>query len=289
MTLQTEGGVEPERERVLGIQQLVAAAVTDLPARAVAVLDQRGRLLSAAPIESAAAPTQLDERSALEEYYRARARSVAEKLIPGVPFDIRVLAIPTGAEAVPEQVPAAPANGSPAPAPAPAASETAAADGRNFRLRIALRTEMELPQDDRTLLTDAIVQATGIEPGRGDMLRFETGPLEQPAPGGALPEAHPPEAPPLPPIARTSSLSSITGGPVRKRMVVGRARFGRGAGAGAVAPPQPPLARRAAKLCRPAWREPRARRTCRWTLTRARSIRCCSAGANCPRATATAY
>ncbi|WP_054530522.1 flagellar basal-body MS-ring/collar protein FliF [Erythrobacter sp. SG61-1L] len=173
VTLQTEGNAALDAARVTGIQQLVASAVPDLPAREVAVLDHRGRLLSALPVESTAMPGELDERSALEEYYRARVRGVAEKLIPGVPFDVRVLALPGGT----------------------GSGETA----RNFSLRIALRTEMELASEDQQALQGAINEAAGLTPQNGDILRFETGTLEEIVPQGqAAPVAA--EQPPLAPI-----------------------------------------------------------------------------------------
>lgn len=187
VTLQTQGNAALDPARVTGIQQLVASAVPDLPAREVAVLDHRGRLLSALPVEGAALPGELDERSALEEYYRARVRGVAEKLIPGVPFDVRVLAVPA------EEVAASPSS-----APVQPPSSTS----RNFRLRIAVRTEMELGAEDREMLQSAIADAAGLEPKNGDILRFEAGPLEDLATQNpvTVPTAAA-EQPPLAPIA----------------------------------------------------------------------------------------
>lgn len=180
VTIQTKTGKAPEPARVAGIQQLIASAVTDMPPRDVAVLDHRGRLLSALPVDDAATGA-MDEQAALEEYYRARARGVTERLLPGLPFDVRVLAIlierdaggryqvpdsgdetePTGPTQLPEAQP-----------------EPAAANTRNFRLRIALRTEAELTPEDRELLRQGITTATGLDASRGDNLHFETGPLE---------------------------------------------------------------------------------------------------------------
>ncbi|HZF45127.1 MAG TPA: flagellar basal-body MS-ring/collar protein FliF [Sphingomonadaceae bacterium] len=175
VTLQTAGNAALEPARVTGIQQLVSSAVPDLPAREVAVLDHRGRLLSPLPVDDAAAHGELDERSALEEYYRARIRGVAEKLIPGMPFDVRVLAVPS--------------------------SDGETPNARNFSLRIALRTEMELGAEDRDMLQSAIDETAGLEPAKGDILRFETGPLEDPAASGpAALASTSPEQPALSPI-----------------------------------------------------------------------------------------
>lgn len=191
VTLQTQGNAALDPTRVTGIQQLIASAVPDLPAREVAVLDHRGRLLSAMPAEGATIPGELDERSALEEYYRARVRGVAEKLIPGVPFDVRVLAVPA------EEVAASPSS-----APSPAPVQPPSSTSRNFRLRIAVRTEMELGAEDREMLQSAIADAAGLEPKNGDILRFETGSLEDLATQNpvTVPTAAA-EQPPLAPIA----------------------------------------------------------------------------------------
>jgi len=199
VTLQTEQGRALSPERVEGIQQLVAAAVPELPAYRVAVLDHRGRLLSAPPRGADEPAGPLTEREALEEYYRARASGAAERLIPGLPFQVRVLALGLGEAREPAESADAPHD---APAAAPAPAEAGAA-GRNFRLRIALRTEAELGAEDRELLRAGIAEAVGLEPGRGDMLRFETGPLDAPAPAGGMAPTradadHPAYVPPHP-------------------------------------------------------------------------------------------
>ena len=153
----------------------------------------------------------MDERAALEEYYRARTRGVAEKLLPGLPFDVRVLALviedsqSQPAVDEPNSTVAASGQGSASQAPSPSRS-VAAASARNFRLRIALRTEAELNAEDRELLRQGIVTAAALDPSRGDSLRFETGPLEfqAPLPGTASTGTALGEAPPPAPIARPS-------------------------------------------------------------------------------------
>lgn len=183
VTLQTKSGGGVDDGRVLGIQQLVSAAVTDLPSHEVAVLDQRGRLLSAAVPGSDSPTGQLDERSALEEYYRARSRGVIERLIPGLPFDVRVLAVNSAAEPLAEPVSSSATN----PPPSPMSAENAGE--RNFLLRVTVRTESDLNKEDRDLLRDAIIQAAGLNAARGDSLRFETSSLQQlnPVSAGAAP------------------------------------------------------------------------------------------------------
>jgi len=186
VTVQTESERALDTDRVSGIQRLVSATVTDLPAGAVAVLDHRGRLLSTAQPDEAGTTPARDEQSALEEYYRARAQGVAERLIPGVPFQLRVLAIGLG-----DTPPAAPS------ATENADGATRATGERNFRLRIAFRTESELNSEDRQLLANGISQATAIDERRGDSLRFETGQLE-PVETNTIPASGPPLYAPVP-------------------------------------------------------------------------------------------
>ena len=186
VTLQTSSGRSVDSARVSGIQQLVSAAVTDLPSYEVAVLDHRGRLLSPTVADAGERSVGMDERSALEEYYRARARGVIERLIPGLPFDVRVLAV-NSAEA--PLTPPVATDALADPVPAAEVSE------RNFMLRLTVRTESELNTEDRDVLRNAIVEAAGLNGGRGDSLRFEVGPLRQLDSGAAsAPEVMPERA-----------------------------------------------------------------------------------------------
>ena len=208
VTIQTEAGGDIDASRVAGIQQLVAAAVTDLPATHVAVLDDRGRLLSPVVAQESGTPSPpgiLSEKNALEEYYRARATGVAEKSVPGLPFQIRVLVAELHAEN--EDNPTVPSD-----APEEISS-TAAIDNpvpsRNFQLRIFFRTEAPLNDEDRELLRGAIARATGIVPARGDILRFETGPFQAAVP---LPQSVPVAANANGDHAPTSAIAKVESG-----------------------------------------------------------------------------
>jgi flagellar M-ring protein FliF len=170
VTIQTESRRALGADRVSGIQELVASAVPELSAGHVAILDERGRLLSTGPV--LAEDGELNEQQALEEYYRARVRGVAERLIPGMQFDVRVLAI--GVDTAPAPV-AEPAPGAAAP------EQPVPSNERNFSLRIGFRTASALNPEDQQILLDAITEAAGLDSARGDILRFETGPLETPA------------------------------------------------------------------------------------------------------------
>lgn len=205
VTVQTVPGRSLDARQVDGIQRLIASAVADMPVQEVAVLDAKGDLISLAPV-LAQAGDMLDERAALQAYFQARAQAAAGKLLPGLPFEVRVLvqadgngaplpATPTAsaaallpglANSTPPQtdnaaLPPAPplADAAPAPNTATPASNSAAdpAQRRNFNLRVALRTEADLNEENRTLLRQALTDVLGLAPERGDMLRFETGPL----------------------------------------------------------------------------------------------------------------
>ena len=173
VTIQTAAARMLDARQVAGIQRLVASAVADMPAHDVAVLDHKGDLIS-----PAAPPTAdggaMDERTALTAYFRARAQSVAEKLLPGLAFELRVTVQSEsngGVNAVPfpPSTPAKQAN--------PGEPSAAALRERNFSLRVALRTEADLNTENHALLRQALTDALGLAPERGDILRFETGPL----------------------------------------------------------------------------------------------------------------
>jgi flagellar M-ring protein FliF len=189
VTLTMKLGQVADPARVSGIQQLVAAAVPDLPPAKVVVLDAEGRAISAAPVIAADGgsgdrPADLEERVAVENYYRARARGAIERQMPGIRFVLRVLVLPTAA--------AREAN---APATTPLADWAPSGEGaaRDFRLRVLFMTEAPLTAEDQQVARGAIVQATGLSEATGDDLSFATGPIDQPA-------AAPPVARPSDPV-----------------------------------------------------------------------------------------
>lgn len=164
VTVQTPAGRALDLRQVEGIQRLVASAVAELPARDVAVLDAKGDLVSPTMPDSADGGA-LDERSALEAYYRARAQTAAQALLPGLPFEVRVMAQDRG-------LPSGSATDDTPPASGPDQVQE-----RSFALRVALRTETDINEDNRALLRQALTAALALSPERGDVLRFETGVL----------------------------------------------------------------------------------------------------------------
>ncbi|MBO9714797.1 flagellar basal-body MS-ring/collar protein FliF [Sphingomonas sp.] len=179
VTIAMKPGQQADPARVEGIQRLVAAAVPDLPQSKVVVLDSAGRVIS--PVVAAEPaldrPADLDERSAVENYYRARARGAVERQLPGLHFAVRVLLMPIAA-------------------PSSAASGEAADNGwvpsgdgpsRNFRLRMQFETEVPLGGDDQAVVREAITAATPLSAALGDSLEFQTGPVDPIAAPGPAP------------------------------------------------------------------------------------------------------
>lgn len=156
VTVQMRGGAVPDAAKVVGIQRLVAAAVPDLPAERVVVLDAEGRVVSANAVPQ---PVEGDATTAVENYYRARARAAIEGVRPGLRHELRVEALAQGDTVVD------PANWTP--------GETEGA--RNFRLRMTLITPQPLDAGEQAALAAVIRPAVGLDDAQGDMLSFETG------------------------------------------------------------------------------------------------------------------
>lgn len=154
VTVQMRGRTVPDAARVMGIQRLVAAAVPDLPAERVVVLDADGRVVSA---NTAPRPAEGDATTAVENYYKARARAAVEGVRPGLRHDLRVEVLAQG-DAIVD-----PANWTP--------GETEGV--RNFRLRMTLVTPQPLDAGEQAVLAAAIRPAVGLDDAQGDLLSFE--------------------------------------------------------------------------------------------------------------------
>lgn len=178
VTLQMRGHAPPDAARVAGIQRLVSAAVPDLPADRVVVLDADGRVVSQSTAVPPADPSvEGQARAAVENYYRARTRAAIAAIRPDLRYDLRVTALPQG-DAIVD-----PARWTPGEA----------AGGRDFRLRMTMVTPRPLDATEQATLTAAIRPAAGLDDARGDMLLFETGSPAPPPPvpvtaaGGGFP------------------------------------------------------------------------------------------------------
>lgn len=197
VTVTMKPGQSADPARVLGIQRLVAAAVPDLPEAKVVVLDGSGRVISAAPpVETEEVRgADIEERQAVEHYYRARARGEIERRLPTLKFDLRVLALPV--------------QGATPAAAGESTGWTPSGEGanRNFRLRFILVTETGLAAEEQDVARGAVIQASGSDLANGDTLLFQTGPIEPPAPvtqpSAAPLAAAPAMAPPSQPALRS--------------------------------------------------------------------------------------
>jgi flagellar M-ring protein FliF len=179
VTIERQRGRRLGQERVKGMQRLVASAVTGLEARDVAILDETGQLLNATS-EASRAVDALDERSALEQYFRARAQTAANAILGGVPLEVRVNAIGgvnRRQTATAGKDPADPAEGD-------GGEARSSPQSRDFRLRMAIRTEDPLAREDEDLARSAVERAVELNAEAGDMLVFETGPLGAAQAGG---------------------------------------------------------------------------------------------------------
>lgn len=189
VTIAMKAGQVADPARVAGIQRLVAASVPELPAGKVIVLDSDGRLISgeasSTPSASAATP-DIEERTAVEQYYHARARAAIEQAMPGIKAAVRVAASPTEGLVISRDARWTPSGD--------------AAD-RNFRLQVTVLTVTALNGEDRGIANRAILSALALDAARGDSLSFETGPVDLPLPTAA------PTAPALAPV--TSATSAI--------------------------------------------------------------------------------
>jgi flagellar M-ring protein FliF len=182
-------GMIADEARVAGIQRLVAAAVPDLALADVVILDELGRVISAAPSLDAGMSNDLQEHEAVQLYYRARARAAIANVLPDLKFDVRILAQTRGETGAPEAWSTTPA--------APQAKSGEASAPRNFSLRISVITLGTLGREDRDLIGNAIIGALSVDQSLGDSIQFAVGPVDPVAPAttpaqlGAVPAVHP--------------------------------------------------------------------------------------------------
>lgn len=146
-------------ERVAGIQRLVAAAVPDLAAERVAVLNERGELLTPAYADVAAG-----DGSALERGYAERVRSTLAAVRPGLAVDVRVTAVPRRGTMV--------GGGTTASAPS--------ATTRDHAVRIVLFFRSPLGPGDEQAIEAGIRRDLGLDPASGDAVEFALAPQVAP-------------------------------------------------------------------------------------------------------------
>jgi flagellar M-ring protein FliF len=161
ITVQTADGLPLAPNRVLGLQQLVAAAVTDLAAEQVVILDDAGMPLSTPP----AAPTAhgaITERGAFEQYARIKATNAVRDLMGDRRFEVLASARPAASSG-----------------PATRSDDTAGAGAttgeETQRLQILVRTEIALSDGEQAAMLERITDQLQLNLGGGDAIGFQTG------------------------------------------------------------------------------------------------------------------
>lgn len=161
VTIQMMQGQPLTRQRIAGIQLLVASSIPGLSQAAVAVLDERGDLVSAVPAAGNGFGAALDERAALARYYEAKASDAIRAVEPGLRFEVTVNARrplqPTGDEEI---------------------GEDRSMPGRAaLMLDVSIRTAAGLDEDAEGRIRTAVVDTLSLELQRNDSLDFSVGPV----------------------------------------------------------------------------------------------------------------
>jgi flagellar M-ring protein FliF len=171
VTLHMVNGAMVPAGTVQGVQQLVAAAVPQLEATNVVVLDEGGQVLStgiAATRASADLPPDLEGKRAIEQYYEARVREALGRNAEGARIDVTVWA---------DIEPVTGEGGSTLP--------DFDIANRAFRLQVSLVSKAPLTAQARSDLTALAEGAVGYKPALGDAIRFGAAPAQSPPVPGA--------------------------------------------------------------------------------------------------------
>jgi flagellar M-ring protein FliF len=151
VTLVARSAGDETPERIEGVQQLIAAAISDLQVSDVVVLNARGEIISAKPQP----PALPDPFAGL----RAQLADVLAKVLPGNHFDIAIADLP----------PAVALAGAPAQAPR----------------SIVIRSAAAISEADQQRAT-AELRAVKLVAEAGDIVRFETAPPSAAPPASAV-------------------------------------------------------------------------------------------------------
>lgn len=150
---------------VRGIQRLVAGSVPEMEAANVAVLNERGALVSGeVPAAAAAAGPADAERRRIEDFFETRIRRAVEQRFPSDAIEVDVWA---GLHE----------DGPPAPGAAPV---DPASPSRDYRLRATVAIARGLSNQARAQVTRAVEQAIGFDAELGDSVAVTASP---PLPG----------------------------------------------------------------------------------------------------------
>ena len=152
VTVRTAPGRSLTVTTVRGIQRLIAGSVPEMDAANVAVLNERGALVSSEiTAEAALSPADV-ERRRVESFFEARIRRAVEQRFPADAVEVNVWA------GLHEDGPPA----------AGAAPVDPAAATRTYRLRATVAIGQGLSNQARAQVTSAVEQAIGFDAGLGD-------------------------------------------------------------------------------------------------------------------------
>jgi len=154
VTLTPEPGVVLDGDRIAGIQRLVAAAVPDLAIDQVAILNERGQLLTP---EFSDVPVTSTSESAVEEGYRERvARAIADAS-PAAHVQIKVTVVPRAATTLDTALGAVPG-------------------ARDHAIRVVLFDRSGLSTGEEQAIRKAVTAELGLNSAWGDDLLFSPAP-----------------------------------------------------------------------------------------------------------------
>ncbi|WP_294122213.1 flagellar basal-body MS-ring/collar protein FliF [Sphingomonas sp.] len=168
VTIIPKPGILIDEQRVEGIRRLVASTVTDLKIENVAVLNQRGELMTAQPIS---APDRMAAATKLERAYAERIGGAISTVAPDLNFDVKVTTSPSVPDGEDGAVP-----------------DLKSANQRNYAVRIELFTPRPVPASLQAGLEQAITRSVGVTAAAGDDVQFLIEP-QVPAPALVPPSA----------------------------------------------------------------------------------------------------
>jgi flagellar M-ring protein FliF len=155
VTVSTRGGKPLGADTVQGIQRLVAAAVPDLAAGDVVVLDGAGNVLTGYQQSPSQSSPQAQQQQAIEQYYTARIRqAVAQVTSADITVDVIAHIDPS-------------AIGAGAAAPS---MDLWAPSVRTFPLTVAISFATTVSPDTESQALRAARQAAGVDESKGDSL-----------------------------------------------------------------------------------------------------------------------
>jgi len=164
-----------------GIRQLVASSVPGLTYANVALLDERGNLLSTSPVEEAAATDSVGtQREAIETFLKIRATDALKQVLPRQPFRIEVSAfeaLASAAQSTQLETANATQDTPPTSAPTSAPPEERLMGLEGRALRVLVRTPQTLDEVEREIIRGTLTDALKLSAQSGDVLDFTTGAL----------------------------------------------------------------------------------------------------------------